>query len=54
MPHGTWKVPPELLPTLLAEFRTLSIAGYASLERPQCYKESVVLEVWRFPDPTHG
>jgi SAM-dependent methyltransferase len=45
---GTWRVPAELLPGLLAELRAWAEAEYNSLERELSYDETAVLHVWRF------
>ncbi len=51
---GAWQILPELLPELLAELERLSVTEYASPEQPMQYTESVVVEVWRFPEAVYG
>ncbi len=45
---GSWRVPAELLPGLLAELRAWAEAEYGPLERASSYGERAILHVWRF------
>lgn len=45
---GTWKVPDQLLPSLLAEMRAWAETEFGSLERECSYSHRTSLQVWRF------
>jgi SAM-dependent methyltransferase len=45
---GTWRVPAELLPGLLAELRAWAEVEYSALESAFSYGERAILQVWRF------
>ena len=48
--EGAWRMSPEQLAELMIEFEQQSIDEYASLDREMQYRETVALEVWRFPE----
>lgn len=52
--NGTWTVPAEMLPLLLADLETQTIAEFTSLEHECTYDESVELHIWRFPESSNG